>query len=202
MGIIQRGADLIYTFRFLKLLVTKWTDFDAYKLGIIDADGKVLRKASTLETPDEKSAYTMFHRLVFNVKRLINKVPVVGKTTLASWAAAIWLITEKTGMSDKAVIKLLEEYTKQNGINLDTVTLSECTNWLTDQSGNLYAGSYQLTTDIASPKTGEIIARAGTNVLVKESTAPVGSILGANIYAVEHINTRQQIYISTEDIVK
>ena len=202
MGLIQRGADLVYTFRFIKLLVTKWTDFDAYKLGIIDADGKVLKKASTLETPEEKSAYTMFHRLVFNVKRLLNKIPVVGKTTLASWAAALWLIKEETGMSEKAVVGLIEKFCQQNGIEMDTVTLSECNNWLTDESGKLYAGSYQLTQDIASPKTGEIIARAGTNVLVKESAAPVGSILGANIYAVEHINTRQQIYVSTEDIVR
>lgn len=202
MGLIQRGADLVYTFRFLKLLVTKWVDFDAYKLGIIDDKGAVLKKASTLETPEEKSAYTMFHRLVFNVKRLINKVPLVGKTTLASWAAALWLIKEETGMSEKAVVGLLEKFCTDNQIDVDTQTLSECNNWLTDESGNLYAGSYQLTSDIASPKTGEIIAKAGSNVLVKESVAPVGSILGANIYSVEHINTRQTIYISTEDIVK
>ena len=202
MGIIQRGADLIYTFRFIKLLVTKWTDTDAYKLGIIDADGKTIRKASSLETPEEKSAYTLFHRLVYNIKRLLNKVPLVGKTTLASWAAALWLIKEETGMSDKAVIKLIEKYCDENGISVDTQTLSECNNWLTDENGCLREGSYQLVHDIASPKTGEIIAKVGTNVLAAESLKPSGSILGANIYCVEHIKTRQKIYISTEDIVK
>jgi hypothetical protein len=40
MGIIKRAGDLVYTFRFLKLLVTDFEDTDAYKAGIITADGK------------------------------------------------------------------------------------------------------------------------------------------------------------------
>jgi hypothetical protein len=202
MGIIQRGADLIYTFRFIKLLVTKWENTDAYKLGIIDADGKPLRKASSLETSEEKSAYTLFHRLVYNVKRLVNKVPLVGKTTLASWAAALWLIKEETGMSEKSIVGLLEKYCKDNDISIDTKTLSESNNWLLESNGNLKSGSYQLVHDIASPITGEIIAKAGSNVLVKESTCPIGSILGSSIFYVEHIGTRKHIYISTEDVIR
>lgn len=202
MAILQRGADLFYTFRFIKLLVTKWENTDAYKLGIIDADGKPLKKVSELSTSDEKSAYTMFHRLVYNLKRLLNKVPLVGKTSLASWAAAIWLIKEETGMSEKAVVKIMENYCRDNGLELDTRTLSESNNWICDSEGFLREGSYQLTHDIASHKTGEIIAKSGTNVLVKERLAPKGSILGANIYEVQHIKTRQNIYVSTEDLLK
>lgn len=202
MAILQRGADLFYTFRFIKLLITKWENTDAYKLGIIDINGNPLKKVSTLTTSDEKSSYTMFHRLVYNLKRLLNKIPLVGKTTLASWAAAIWLIKEETGMSEGAVVKLIEKYCGDNGINLDTKTLSESNNWITESNGDLKAGSYQLRNSIASPKTGEIIAKAGTNILVKETLSPIGNILGSNVYMVEHINTRQKIYVSTEDISK
>lgn len=202
MGIIQRGADLVYTFRFIKLLVTKWTNTDAYKLGIIDAEGKPLKKASELDTSEEKSAYTYFHRLVYNIKRLINKIPIVGKSTLASWAAALWLIKEETGMSEDKIVKLMEKFCKENDIKLDTVTLSESANWISDQDGNLKAGSYQLRTPILSPETGEMLARAGSNVIVRETTKPVGSILGAKVYVVEHINTRKKIYVSTEDLLK
>ena len=144
----------------------------------------------------------MFHRLVYNLKRLLNKIPLVGKTTLASWAAAIWLIKEETGMSEGAVVKLIEKYCGDNGIKLDTKTLSESNNWITESNGDLKAGSYQLRNSIASPKTGEIIAKAGTNILVKETLSPIGNILGSNVYMVEHINTRQKIYVSTEDISK
>lgn len=198
MGMIQRGADLFYTFRFIKLLVTAWTDTDAYKLGIVDADGKRLKDP---ETPEEKSAYTLFHRLVYNIKRLLNKVPVVGKTKLASWAAALWLIKEETGMSEQALIKVFEKYAADNDIELDK-SLLESNGWMTTDTGDLRCGSYTLLSDIASPKTGDIIAKAGTSVIVKENTTPCGNILGADIFEVEHIRTRQKIFVSIQDIVQ
>ena len=201
MAILQRGADLFYTFRFIKLLVTRWDKTDAFKLGIIDNNGKPLKKVRDLNTSEEKSAYTMFHRLVYNIKRIINKVPVVGRSTLASWAAALWLIKEETGMSEKAIVKLMEKYAVDNEIDLDT-SIYESNGWSSDENGNLRQGRYTLTESMISPKTGEIIARAGTTVRVQESTAPVGAILGANVYAVEHISTRQTIYITTSDIVQ
>lgn len=34
MGIVKRAADLAFTFRFLRMLVMKWENWDAYKLGI------------------------------------------------------------------------------------------------------------------------------------------------------------------------
>ena len=200
MAIIQRGADLFYTFRFIKLLVTKWENTDAFKLGIIDASGKPLKKVRDLNTSEEKSAYTLFHRLVYNIKRIVNKVPLVGKTSLASWAAALWLIKEETGMSEKAIIKLMEKYASDNDMELDT-SLYESNGWFATEDGRLRSGNYTLAEDIASPKTGEIIARKGTAIKAYEDTAASGSILGANIYMVEHIQTRQQIYVSTSDIL-
>ena len=100
MGIISRTGDLFYAFRFLKLLVTPWEKTVAFELGIIDENGKVLKKGSQRNTPEEKSAYTVFHRLVFNLKRLLNKLPF-GKSKLASYASALFLIKEETGMKDK-----------------------------------------------------------------------------------------------------
>ena len=72
-----------------------------------DKNGKFLKKP---ETPEEKSAYTIFHRLVYNIKRLINKLPL-GKSTLASYAAALFLIKEHTGISDKKLLKVIKEAT-------------------------------------------------------------------------------------------
>ena len=61
---------------------------DAYKLGIIDKNGKVLRKAKNVETFKEKEAYTILHRFVFNLKRLINIVLLV-KSKLGTYATAL-----------------------------------------------------------------------------------------------------------------
>ena len=69
MGIISRAADTYYTYRLVRTLATSWEDQEAYRLGIIDENGKVLRKSSTLKTQDEKSAYTLFHRLSFIMAR-------------------------------------------------------------------------------------------------------------------------------------
>ena len=57
MSVVSRTADLFYAFRFLKLLVSDWDKTDAYELGIIDAEGKILKKAKDRKTPQEKSAY-------------------------------------------------------------------------------------------------------------------------------------------------
>ena len=100
MGIVKRAADLVYTFRFLKLLVTSFESTDAFKMGLIDAKGKKLRKA---ETPEEKNAYTPFHRLVYNIKKLIPG----GK--IGSYASALYLIKEHGKMSDQSVEKVIKE---------------------------------------------------------------------------------------------
>jgi len=105
---LSRAADMYYTFRFLKLLVTKWEDMDAYKLGIIDEKGKNLIKYKKLEKNEQKDAFTTFHRLVFNIKRLMEMLPF-GRSRLANYAAALYLLREETGMSEDAIMNALEE---------------------------------------------------------------------------------------------
>lgn len=85
-------ADTIYTYRFLKLLVTPFRKTEAYNLGIIDETGKRI-KDKKIETAEERSAFNLFHRLVFNLKRLIETVPG-GKTRVASYIAALALLRE------------------------------------------------------------------------------------------------------------
>ena len=75
------------------MLVTPFDATDAYRLGIIDANGTALKKIRNLNTTEEKDAYTSLHRLVFSLKRLIQKVPG-GKSKLASLVAAYWLVKE------------------------------------------------------------------------------------------------------------
>ena len=71
-----RAIDLFVTYRFIKLLVTPFDKMPAYKLGIIDKDGNRIRKekstkpAVELATSELKKAYTILHKLVFNIKNL------------------------------------------------------------------------------------------------------------------------------------
>lgn len=197
MAILQRAVDVYYTFRFLRQLVTPWNETKAFKLGLIDADGKVLRKATT---PDEKDAYTLFFRLVYNIKRLLNKIPL-GSTKLASYAAALWLIKENTKMSEEAVIEGFNAYLEQEGVVLDN-TLSESKTWMT-KGENLLPGKYKLAEHVVSPITGELVAFKGSLIMVNECNAvPQAKFNDVNIYAVYHPSTKQKIYITVEDIYR
>ena len=95
IGQASRGADLYFVFRFLRLLTVKYESTNAYKLGIIDKKGKALKKSSELETVKEKSSYTMLHRLVWKIRGLLEKVPLIGKSILLNYAAALFLLKEQ-----------------------------------------------------------------------------------------------------------
>ena len=82
-------ADTIYSYRFLKLLVTPFNKTEAYKLGIVDDRGE--RTDKEITNMQERSAYTFFHRIVFNLKRLLGKFPG-GRSRIASYAAALALL--------------------------------------------------------------------------------------------------------------
>ena len=49
-----RAIDLFVAYRFLRILTTPWEEQPAFEHGIIDADGKLLRKANTFNTTAEK----------------------------------------------------------------------------------------------------------------------------------------------------
>ena len=70
----SRAIDMLITYRVVKLLVTPWEKQEAFKFGIIDKKGKLLRKNKELKTTKERNAYTYLHRFCFNMKRLFGKV--------------------------------------------------------------------------------------------------------------------------------
>ena len=201
MSVVSRTADLFYAFRFLKLLVSSWDKTDAYELGIIDAEGKVLKKAKDRKTPQEKSAYTVFHRLVFNLKRLLNKLPG-GGSKLASYASALYLIKEHTGLTDDEIKEVLDKVFEdlEDFTGSDTQSdISESSSWF-EKKNRLSPGTYLLTQSIASPDTGEVIAHINTRVEAIDFTEAYDNIFGLNIYQVEHMLTKQKVLVTSVDL--
>ena len=86
-------ANTYVAYRFLRLLTPPFEKTDAFKLGVIDADGKLLKTKKERKTSNEKKSYDTFHRLVFNLKRVLHKIPFM-KGRLGSLAAALYLIRE------------------------------------------------------------------------------------------------------------
>ena len=98
--------DLILIYQFIKRLSTPFEEQEAYKLGIIDEKGNRI-KSKKLETKEEKNAYGYLDKLIFNLKKLIEKVPG-GKSRLGSFAAALFLIREGAGEKEFSAQELQE----------------------------------------------------------------------------------------------
>jgi len=194
-----RAVDLFVTYRFIKLLTTPFDQTDAYKMGIIDEKGN--RTDKKLYKVDEKNAYTILHKLVFNIKKIFQKVPGL-RTKVGTYAAALFLLkdtfkehVEDDKMFEKEFMKFLDE----QGMTLDDTIAEE----VALDNGKLSKGIYVLTQDVIA--TGEededeIDALAGDEVETFEDVSAADTILGVDVFPVIHKKTKQKIFVSAEDI--
>jgi hypothetical protein len=99
---MSRFVDAIIVYRILRKLATPFEETDAFKMGIIDAKGKILRKFTSLKDDKEKDAYTLLDRLVWRIKRIIERVPFESRK-VASFAAAMALVKENVEANTEPV---------------------------------------------------------------------------------------------------
>lgn len=121
---MSRIVDNLVAYRILSMLVTPFEETSAFKLGIIDKTGKNLKKASSLKTTEEKDAYSYLHRLVFNMKKIINKLPG-GESKLKSLIAALFLVKEYYESGSRTTSLMEERYVKIMEVLKNNVTLVE-----------------------------------------------------------------------------
>lgn len=189
-----RAIDLLITYRVIKLLVTPWEKHDAYKLGIIDDKGKVIRKARTLKTSEEKKSYTLLHRFVFNLKRLIGMVPG-GKSKLGSYAAALGLLLkEEKEINAIELEKDLYKHLRENNlIVLDDV--------LNENVGYDYLPKSKfLMIDELRDLEDNVIAEVGDVVSNVVDQKPIDKYFGVNLYKVINEETQKTIVVSEDNI--
>ena len=86
-------------------MTTPFEKTDAFKMGIIDKNGN--RTDKKLYKIEEKNAYTILHKLVFNIKKLFQKVPGL-RTKVGTYAAALFLVrdTFKEHIEDLSLIHI------------------------------------------------------------------------------------------------
>lgn len=194
MGALSKSADLVYTLRFLTLLTTPWEETNAFKYGLIDDKGDKIKKPTTEK---EKSAYNTFHRLVFNIKKLINKVPG-GKSRIASYASALYLIKEKLNLSDKSLEKILREG-EVDALDI----LGESTQWFCTRDGMLSPGMYKLeVSDKMINSTCEEFGKRFDAIRVESDCYPVTNLFGLDIFEVTHVATAQKLYVTAGELSK
>jgi len=106
-------VDTYITYRIVTTLVKKWEEQDAYQYGIIDKKGKVLIKYKELKDRKAKDSYTVLIRFIFNMKRLMEKIPG-GKSKISSYAIAALVFLREEAEDDEQLKKLLgEDYDRE-----------------------------------------------------------------------------------------
>jgi len=188
-------ADTAFALRLLRLMTMPVQKTGAFKAGLIDKDYKLTKNKKDF-TSDDKKVYTMFHKLAFNLRKLIRKVPLIGKLSLSSYLAALWLIKDHTEMSDDEIGNVLKEVT---GINPKDIPLVENTLFI-NKFSQLEEGTYVLNKNLLLPISGEELVKKGTEVIVNESCEPKGFILGAPVFEVYHPKTKNKVIVTLGDI--
>ena len=191
---MSRAVDLFVTYRFLKLLVTPWNKQEAFKLGIIDKNGKAIKKARDLGTEEERTAFTLLHRLVFNCKRIMSKIPLV-RSQIGTYAAALFLLKEHYKIENFPEGQIAKYLLENNLIDLNDKISEEVIGFGNMLPMGEYKLKYQVTAD-----DDEIDAQPGDIVSALEDTPPSDRVLGVDIFPVVHIKSNKKIYISLEDI--
>jgi len=196
MGLLKSAADVVYTIRFLKLLVTKFEDTGAFKAGIIDDQGNK-RRDYDMEVMGNRAAcrdnYTSFNRLVFNLKKIMEKVPG-GSSVVARYGAALALIKEHGELTDKNIEKIHEN----TGISILDV-LQEQSFWYVLDDGSLSPGVYRINNDTMTAQCEDV--RKGDKIRIVEG-APVHNILGLAIHEGVHMKSGQRVLATSAELIK
>ena len=174
-----RVIDAVIAYRVLKLLVTPFDKTKAFELGIIDDKGKVLIKSRNIETAEQRNAYTLLIRFVFNLKKLLAKVGIRGPVGSAA-AAALAFFKEQHG-ENLEVEKVVYSHLKEQGFEFQ----------LDENYGEpLNEGTYKVKHNIYNSE-GEVVINMDESVEFKETT---DTIMGYDVFKYNGV------YLTTEDL--
>jgi hypothetical protein len=102
------------SYKLIELLSTPFTDWDAYKEGIIDEKGDTIHQPILT---DEKKSFGFFEKIVRKIKQLMEKA--IGPSRAAAVLSTIYLIKEHNEETSKVVMNYclkncsdLQEYLK------------------------------------------------------------------------------------------
>lgn len=163
----------IVAYQFIKMLSTPWKNWDINKLGLIDDQGKQIKKATT---SNEKAAMNFGTILVMNMKRMVEKLPF-GKTRVGSLAAALFLLKEHKGVLNDTDFDL--EFAKY--INISELTINE-----SNMIEVLPAGKY--------------VNRDTNAMYIIEDTEPFAEEFHIPLFELKDVITKERAIVSATDI--
>ena len=184
--------DAYIVYRFVRLLTTPWDETEAFKTGVLDANGDVQVDTTHL-SQKQHASYTLFDRLVFNIIRMIEKLPG-GKSKIGTYAAALFLLKEQMG-DDEGIIVLERSFMTylQDADALEPDYLNE--QYLPEEM--LPQGNYRLNNQMMDIH-GNLVQK-GTVVIAHTDLKPAAKVLGVDVYSLKTSNGKQ-VVVSHEDI--
>jgi hypothetical protein len=90
------------------LFTTPFAEWEANKTGVIDDEGNIV-VPSEKRTPVQDDSFTKFDLLILKLKRVLEKLPF-GKTKLASYAAALFLLKEEKNIKEETLEEQFLDY--------------------------------------------------------------------------------------------
>ena len=203
MGILAGIGNIYFVYQFLKKLVTPFEKTKAFELGIIDEKGKILKRRRDLEGDEEKSAYNLSDTLIWNIKKLMGKIPG-GKSRIASYAAALYLIKEQQDgykiTEEELELQFFDQFEKMynNDLEFDSSTLRKFENALIEDTPTTNMGSGNIATRgiplLKKPPKGLVMKRfGGIDVFAIDPTYFQKSRLGKKKY------TRYSGYVGEDE---
>ena len=176
---MSRVIDAVIAYRVLKLLVTPFDKTKAFELGIIDEKGKVLKKSRDIKNAEERNAYTLLIRFVFNLKKLLAKIGIRGP--LGSAAAAAFAFFKEEYGNNVEVEKVIYNHLKEQGFEFQ----------IDENYGEpLNEGTYKVKHDIYNSE-GEVVININESVEFTETT---DTIMGYDVFKYNGV------YLTTEDL--
>jgi gas vesicle protein len=152
--------DIFLAYKIIKALTTPFEETEAFKAGLIDANGKKLKNASTQK---EKDSLSYFDRIIFNMKRILVKFGLGSR--IATFAAALLLLREDSyKLREGEVLREINEnikYLKENEGKNYSILKEEIAN----VTGNAVAGTGE---------TGEAWSRVNYRVGVHGERRKIG----------------------------
>ena len=179
--------NVFVAYKFIKLIVKPFDETDAYKLGLIDKKGLALKKKVDF-TDQDKKAYSAIHELVWNIKRLLNKVPGI-KSRLGSFAVALWLLKQKMSpdyeekVAEQVETSLVDFISEEYGLNIDGFITESLLADDPPQTG-LFKVDDELLCGLISE---EGCAISNGDFFHYDGSSPVGVGIGLDIYEMSHL---------------
>ena len=190
MSVLSTIGNIYFVYQFLKKLVTPFEKTKAFELGIIDEKGKILKRRRDLKTKDEKEAYTLSDTLIWNIKKLMSKIPG-GQSRIASYAAALFLIKEQHGdykVTDEELelqfFDKFEQMYNNDKLLFDETTLRKVTTALNEDTPTTVSGNVAMRDmPLGKPPKGLVMKKfAGVDVFAVDPNIYMKSRFGKKKY--------------------